>query len=240
MTDYEDFESSIEYLSSFIQINQIIVDCPSNFTVPNCLFIPKELNHIWLNAKSKLDFSSISYKSNSLQKLSIDANEELTIKNIDKLSIYNYVDMIEIRAHVCNINEMITNLCKLPYIGLLSLNLNFVSNHKKHYITIPDNAFMIKANRILYRWIDLKWINSKTPFSDSLRTVSISNYTNLKIPFWWYLGEWRNPPIDFWIYPEILKFIGTSREIKAKFRNKYFGFDIIETNLDEDTDDSEH
>ena len=239
LTDYEQLNNSIEYLNSFIQINQIIVDCPSNFIVPNCLFIPKELNHIWLNTKYKLDFGNITYKSNTLQKLSIDANDELIIKNIDKLSIYNYIDKIEIRAYVCNIDEMITNLCKLPYIGHLSLDLNFVSNNKKHYITIPDNAFMINTERIFYRWVDLKWINSKTPFSDSLSTVSISNYTNLEIPFWWYLGEWRNPPIDFSIYPEILKFIGTSREIKAKFRKIYFGFDIKDPIINEDSDDSE-
>lgn len=244
VTDFEDFESSIEstieYLNSFIQIKQIIVDCPSNFKVPNCLFVPKELNHIWLNAKSKLDFGNITYKSNSLQKLSIDANDELTIKNIDKLSIYNYIDILEFRAYIKNLNEVINNLCKLPCIGHLSLDLNFVLDNKKHYIPIPDNAFMMNTKSIFYDWVDLNTISKKTQFADSIKTVFLGSYKNLKIPFWWYISEWRNPPIQFFPNLDLIQFVVKSREIKAKFRKKYFGYDIIETNLDEDTDDNDY
>ncbi len=98
---------------------------------------------------------------------------------------------------------------------------------------------MMNTKSIFYDWVDLNTISPKTQFADSIKTVFLGKYINLKTPFWWYISEWRNPPIQFFTNKDLIKFVVKSREIKAKFRKKYFGFDIKEPIVNDDTDDSE-
>lgn len=134
------------------------------------------------------------------------------------------IDLLSIRTTISNIDEFLYNLRKIDYIKQLDYSLNYSEN----YSILPEEALLLNAESPSFDNVDLSEFNSETVISDKVKSFGFSHFSNLKIPFWWYFAEWRNPPLKIYYGIDHGKVNVKKKKLHRKFLEKYLRFGLID------------
>lgn len=224
LKNMEIFHNSLDYLTKLINIKYLNIYCPKDFIISDYIFQFPNLERIWIVVDSTIDFSGINYLPKHLKEVFIVNDRNSIIKGIDRLSKCDTIDLLSIRTTISNIDEFLYGLRKVKYIKQLEYSLNYTEN----YSILPEEALLLNAESLSFDNVDLSEFNSKTVISDKVKSFGFSHFSNLKIPFWWYFAEWRNPPLKIYYGIDHGKVNVKKKKLHRKFLKKYLRVGLID------------